>query len=473
MPSGNILQSGEDTFSLAKQPWVQRRTKLIAVTVALTLPLLRMSRAAGVDDELGFRYGSYNEDDSRINVTTETAAFNIGLSDNVRLTGNLVVDSISGATPTGAPPQTKWPFPTYNNYYQSSYQSAYGNQYSQFISQNQIYVDAGLITYNQLTNGAAVYAQQTAPPIATNNANASFQTLTNNPNYRKNSVPLTHMHDHRDAFAFQMPITLGRHQITPSFSHSAESDYISFGGALNYSISFNDKNTIVSAGWAITKDSVRNDVFKWVPKTTDDIFLGLVQLVSPTAYLTANLSLGFSGGYLADPYRSVMFANQLQDNPSDAALYPEKRPSHRNSETLYTSWTQFVTPANGSYELSYRFFHDSYGIIANTVALTWNQKIGKHLIISPMFRYSVQNAADFYYVLVPDSNNKPTFYSSDYRLSEMETFTTGVTIAWRVARHLTLDASYSRFVMRGLDHATSQSAYPSANIFSLGGRVYF
>ena len=94
----------------------RQRVKLLAVTVALALPLLRISRAAGVptDDELGFRYGSYNEDDSRINVTTESADFNLGLSDNVRLTGNLVVDSISGATPTGAPPQTKWPYPSYN-----------------------------------------------------------------------------------------------------------------------------------------------------------------------------------------------------------------------------------------------------------------------------------------------------------------------------------------------------------------------
>ena len=89
----------------------RQRVKLLAVTVAVALPLLRISRAAGVptDDELGFRYGSYNEDDSRINVTTESADFNLGLSDNVRLTGNLVVVSISGATPTGAPPQTKWP----------------------------------------------------------------------------------------------------------------------------------------------------------------------------------------------------------------------------------------------------------------------------------------------------------------------------------------------------------------------------
>lgn len=452
----------------------RQRVKLLAVTVALALPLLRISRAAGVptDDELGFRYGSYNEDDSRINVTTESADFNLGLSDNVRLTGNLVVDSISGATPTGAPPQTKWPYPSYNQYYQSSYNQLFTAAVND--PNNRVLYDSGYFnSYQEYTN----YVASSNPQIsgqATNSANASYQSLTNSPNYHKNSVPLTHMQDHRDAFSLQMPITLGRHQITPSFSHSAESDYISFGGALNYSISFNDKNTILSAGWAINQDSVRNDLFQWVPKTTDDIFLGLVQLVSPTSYFTVNASLSFSDGYLNDPYRGVMVMDFLQTNPDDAALIPEKRPQHRNSESLYTSWTQFVTPANASYEVSYRFFHDTYGLFANTAALTWNQKIGKSLVISPMFRYYIQSAADFYYILVPETSGQlPTFYSSDYRLSEMETFTTGVKITWRVAKHLSLDASYSRFVMYGLDNVTSSSAYPSANVFSLGGRLYF
>jgi hypothetical protein len=183
--------------------------------------------------------------------------------------------------------------------------------------------------------------------------------------------------------------------------------------------------------------------------------------------------LGFEDGYLADPYRGVMLASELQYNPSDPALSPEVRPRHRNSEILYASWTQFVTPLNGSFEAGYRFFHDSYGIFANTAELDWNQKIGKYLVLSPMFRYYIQSAANFYYILVPDYNGLPSFYSSDYRLSEMETFATGVTATWRVYKHLSLDASYMRYVMRGLDGATSQSAYPSANVVSFGLRIWF
>ena len=443
------------------------------MSVAFILPLLRVSRTLGQEDEVGYRKSYYLEDDNRINVATDIAQFDVGLSDKVRLNGNVVIDAISGATPTGAPPQTQWPFPSFNNLYQLAYQSSYANQYSQFIANNQIYVDSGLETYQQLTNDATAYTLLTAPPIATNNAAASFQSLTNNPNFRNNKVPLTQMHDHRSAFSLAVPVTLGPQVITPSFAFSTESDYTSFAGALNYSLSLNDKNTILSAGWAHNGDSVRDDLFKWQTKTTDSAFLGLQQLFGPKAYLIVNASLSFEHGYLADPYRGVMFADVLQLNPDDPALSPEIRPRHRNSQILYVSWTQFITPANGSYELDYRFFHDSYGIFANTAELDWHQKIGKNIVVTPTFRYYVQNAADFYYILVPNSASPPTYYSSDYRLSEFQSFAAGLTITWRIYKHLSLDASYLRYIMRGLDGATSQSAYPSANVFNIGCRVWF
>ncbi len=457
------------------KPLGYQRRQYLAVSLALIIPLLRVSRVLGQsEDEVGYRKSYYREDDGRIKVSTDVWQFDAGIKSNVRVSGEVVVDAISGATPNGAPPQTKWPFPTLDSLYQSAYQNAYGNQYRQFVSDNQAYVDAGIYTMQDITNQAAVFAGQTAPPIATNSASASWQSLTNNPNYRRNKVPLTEMHDHRNAFSIQLPMIFGRNQITPSFAYSAESDYISFGGALNYSLSFNDKNTTLNAGWAHNSDSVRDDLAVWQNKMSDDIFLGLVQLFGPKAYLTVNASLGFTHGYLADPYRSVMLASELQNNPDDPALSPEMRPRHRNNQIIYTAWTQFVSPLNGSYEISYRFFHDTYGILANTMELDWHQKIGRHLVISPTCRYYVQNSADCYYnTLVPDANGKPAAYSSDYRLSQFESFATGVTVSWRVYKHLSLDASYLRYVMRGLDGVTSQSAYPAANVISFGARCWF
>jgi hypothetical protein len=461
------------SFSARRRRWSPWRMRWLAATVGAGLLLLRGNRAAGAEDDVGYRKSYYREDDSRIKVSTDVWQFDVGLRDDIRFNGEVVVDAISGATPTGAPPQTRWPYATYNYFFQTAYQTAYTQNYTQFINNNQTYVDAGLETYQQLTNDAAVFARQTATNSAAQTAGAQYHQLTNNPSYRNPKVPLTEMHDHRNAFSLQLPVTFGRHQITPSFAYSSESDYLSYGGALNYSLALNDKNTTLSAGWAHNGDSVRDDNFQWQHKMTDDFLLGVVQLFGPKAYLTVNASLEFEHGYLADPYRSVMFSSVVQTTPGDAFLSPEVRPRHRNIQILYGAWTQFVTPLNGSYEFSYRFFHDSYGIFASTAELDWHQKIGKHLVISPMFRYYVQNAADFYYTLVPDSPTPPSFYSSDYRLSEMESFGVGLTVSWRVYKHLSVDASYMRYVMRGLDGVTSQSAYPSANVVSFGARIWF
>jgi hypothetical protein len=207
---------------------------------------------------------------------------------------------------------------------------------------------------------------------------------------------------------------------------------------------------------------------------SDDAFVGLVQLFGPKAYLTVNASVGFDHGYLADPYRGVMAENNfVQLDPSDPALFPEKRPRHRNDQILYASWTQFITPLDGSLEISYRFFHDSWGIFSSTADLAWHQKIGKKIVVSPRFRYSVQSAADFYYVEVPDFNHLPTYYSSDYRLSELATLAFGVDITYRISKHLSLDLGIMRYMMRGLDGVTSQSAYPDATEISFGGRAWF
>jgi hypothetical protein len=90
-----------------------------------------------------------------------------------------------------------------------------------------------------------------------------------------------------------------------------------------------------------------------------------------------------------------------------------------------------------------------------------------------MFRYYRQNAASFYAPLFPDYDTRPSYYSADYRLSQMETFTYGVSINVKPGDWLTLDASYKRYEMIGLDNVTSASAYPTANIFTLGARIWF
>ncbi len=255
---------------------------------------------------------------------------------------------------------------------------------------------------------------------------------------------------------------------------SKESDYHSYGFALNYAALLNKKNTTLNAGWSHDSDRVRDDVAIWEGKVSDDFLIGVNQLLTPKSYITFNFTYGQEYGYLADPYRGVMaLQNFPQENPSDASLIPEKRPRWRNKEIFYTSYNLFIDPLDGSAEVGYRFFHDSYGIFGQTFETAWHQKIGRSLVLTPAFRYYYQTAANFYYILVPDFNNLPSSYSADYRLSELQSFNMSIALSYRVQKHFSIDLGYSRYIMQGLDGATSQSAYPSANVYTIGGRIWF
>jgi hypothetical protein len=379
------------------------------------LPLAHLGRAAA-ENHFDYRYENYQEDAGRIGVDTQSILFETKITSWLTLHGDAVYDAISGATPTGAPPGTD------------------------------------IKSMFAFPNG----------PLTT-------------------TVPLAHMEDQRYAGALDAATTFGPHHITPQFSYSQEHDYISYGGALNYSLDLNEKNTSLNLGWAHAWDTILpyrgESITENQHKDTDDFLVGVNQILGPKTTLSVNFTFRNSHGYLDDPYRSVVFADYPQD-PNDPALWPEKRPTFRQSYIPYVTVLQYITPLHASVEGSYRFYDDTFGIKAHTVDLSWHQKITKRVLVSPVFRYYYQTAADFYAPLFPgdpslDPSVFPTYYSADYRLSKLQTFTAGVEISAKVTDFLSLDFGYKRYAMYGLDNVTSSSAYPKANIFTIGARLWF
>ena len=281
-------------------------------------------------------------------------------------------------------------------------------------------------------------------------------------------VNLTHMQDIRRAVNLELDGKWGRNTITPGFAYSKESDYESYGVSLGDAIEFNDKNTTLQFGVSHNFDSVRlADEITWDNKQSTVGFIGVSQLLSPKTVFSAAFTYGNDSGYLSDPYR---LAGYVPDGFSFAIGVPERRPSHRNKEIVFTSLTHYFAPVNASLEGSYRFYHDSYGVVANTVALTWHQWIGKHLILEPMVRFYEQSAADFYATTFsgPFSPNPPGMHSSDYRLSQLYTLDFGLQATAVINDHVHLVAGYHRYDMEGRDGTTNSAMYPQANIYTLG-----
>lgn len=292
------------------------------------------------------------------------------------------------------------------------------------------------------------------------------------------TVQLAKLHDIRRAGNVALDWRFGRNTLSPQVAYSKESDYESVGFSLSDAIDFNRKNTTLRFGVARTFDEVQRNGNPFPEprnKNSTEGVIGISQLLSPNTIFTADFTYGRTAGYLTDPYKQILFTGWGDPNATDE----EYRPAERTRQVLLMTLTQWIDPVNASAEFSYRFGHDSFGVYSHTAALTWHQRLGEHLILEPTFRYYEQSAADFYQTSVPGFfagdgvTTRSEFYSADYRLSHLESFTYGLQATVLLGDHVYLDLGYQRYEMRGLDQQTAVAAYPKANMVTAGLRVWF
>jgi len=297
-------------------------------------------------------------------------------------------------------------------------------------------------------------------------------------------VPLAHMHDRRKAWDTTLSHQFTSVNVSAGFANSRESDYVSNGWSLNTVTDFNEKNSSLLVGYGHTDDEINEEKLGWTvrrPKTGNDFLLGLNQVINADTSASANVSYGRSRGYNSDPYK-IVSTTMLDLDPGFYYTVPENRPMERDKMSVFLGLNRSFERWHGALEASYRFYHDTYGIHSNTLSLAWLQKIGEHVVVQPSIRLYRQSAADFYYVnldraqvvtsyeptLGETGTGRAPFYSSDYRLSYMQTVDAGLKVIWTVTPWLEVTAAYNRFGERGLDHVTSQDAYIHANVFTFG-----
>jgi len=67
----------------------------------------------------------------------------------------------------------------------------------------------------------------------------------------------------------------------------------------------------------------------------------------------------------------------------------------------------------------------------------------------------------------------PAYYSADYRLSALDSWTEGVSLTVRIQKHVSLGAAYRHYQMFGTDGVTPAAQYPTANVFSGSLTIWF
>lgn len=292
-------------------------------------------------------------------------------------------------------------------------------------------------------------------------------------------VPLSQMHDRRKAWTADFSRQFGNVNVSVGAANSRESDYVSTGFSLNTLTELNNKNTTLLAGISGTNDDVK--VFYQparVSKRTLDLIVGVTQLLDENTSLVLNASYGSASGYLSDPYKLIRKNTELLPGLFLPLTFAENRPDSREKWIGYASINHSAAQLKGAVEASYRLYHDTFGVTSHTLAAAWLQRLGDEVILSPSVRYYTQDAADFYRVsldgtaITPGTKPNPAgpFYSADYRLAALDSWTWGVKLVWTPKPAFQADIAWESYRMTRRDSATSASAFPKAGIFTFGLR---
>lgn len=236
---------------------------------------------------------------------------------------------------------------------------------------------------------------------------------------------------------------------------SAEHDYFHGGLNLRWETDLDQKNTTLFAAVAFGSDSIHPEgdvplAFSAMrpagaatnrdgskeTKTVVDVLLGASQILSRRALLDVVLSFSNASGYMTDPYKVLSVVDAATGRPVTSPTDPsigyyryEKRPDSRSRESLFAEYRHALN--RDSFAVNYRYMTDDWGINSHTVEARYRWNFSKHASLEPQVRYYTQTAADFYQTLLVNGQALPEFASADYRLAKMNSWTVGAKYAWQ------------------------------------------
>jgi hypothetical protein len=204
-------------------------------------------------------------------------------------------------------------------------------------------------------------------------------------------------------------------------SLSDEYDYTHTGLNARLARDFNNRNTTLSFGAALANDSISPvggspvplapmlEVGNFANKRGDeskdvvDLLFGVTQVVNRHTLVQFNYSLSESDGYLTDPYKILSVVDPVTGNPvpgpAGSGLYRylyESRPETRDKQSLFGLVKRDFD--GNVLEASYRYMTDDWGVDSHTFDVHYRWNFGEGRYLQPHALYS-QNGADYRTVL--------------------------------------------------------------------------
>ena len=402
----------------------KKNSKQISVTLATaTCALLGTSLPAPVQaqEERDWDFNTsllyYGEDGNRVEDLSLNLLATRNFVDDRSLTMTLALDSLTGATPTGA------------------------------------------IT-------------QSVPQTFTRPSGSSTYTVP------ANTLPLDDTFlDTRLALTATWQQPLGRlYKLSFGASASKEYDYTHIGLNARLSRDFNNRNTTVSAGLAIAADSLDPVGGTPIPftemldvgdlsnrlgnedKDIIDVVLGVTQVVSRNLLVQLNYSYSDASGYLTDPYKIISVVDGVTgdtvprvptpgvDGPSHIFLY-ESRPGSRTKHSFYGQAKYYMD--GKVLDTSYRYMTDDWDIDSHTIDVRLRWPIGATTYLEPHVRFYSQSHAEFLTTSLVDGAALPAYASNDYRLGDFDALTAGLKFGWKTGGGNDMSIRLEAYQQRG------------------------
>ncbi|MBT8092060.1 MAG: DUF3570 domain-containing protein [Gammaproteobacteria bacterium] len=280
-------------------------------------------------------------------------------------------------------------------------------------------------------------------------------------------------------------------------SLSIEYDYTHLGVNARYARDFNQRNTTLSAGLALSMDSL--DPVGGAPtpfsemlnvgdtsnrlgdqdKDIIDVVLGVSQVINRNLIMQLNYSFSQADGYLTDPYKILSVVDGITgdtllvspppsvDGPSHQFLF-ESRPDERTKHSVYAQAKYYM---NGKVlDASYRYMTDDWEIDSHTVDLRYRWPLNEGSYLEPHLRFYTQSEAEFYRLSLVDSEPLPGFASADYRLGNFDAITAGLKYSWTTRNDNEMSVRVEMYRQTGsipagqlLGNQASRDNYPDLN----------
>jgi hypothetical protein len=266
-------------------------------------------------------------------------------------------------------------------------------------------------------------------------------------------------HDTRFALnaAWSQPLA-NLYTVNAGLGVSSEYDYQHLGVNAGLTRDFNQRNTTISFAVAYGQDKVKPVGGIPVPssamgdvtsagsaapnrsgdsedKKVLDVLLGFTQVLGRHSLLRVNYSYSDSSGYLTDPYKILSVVDPVTGEPvvrtpapgdsGPGAVYLfEHRPDSRRRQGVYGEWRRDFSGKVLS--LGYRYSTDDWEVDSHTLEGRLRFPVGASSYLEPHARYYTQSAADFYRYSLADGVTLPGFASADARLADLDAYTVGL-----------------------------------------------